>query len=108
VISADVVLYYPHATIANEMIVWIYLSHLKGRLSTDKFWHLFALFPPAGRGAFISQLRVWPFSSSIVAALGERSQNPSSHLAGGKGILGRISLLHKVVISSLIIRVLIP
>jgi hypothetical protein len=47
------------------------------------FWHFdYRIPPPAGRGAFISQLRVWPFSSSVVAALSERSQNPSSRLAG--------------------------
>jgi hypothetical protein len=42
-------------------------------------------FVPAGSGAFISQLRVWPFSSPLVAASGERSQNPSNCLAGEKG-----------------------
>jgi hypothetical protein len=37
---------------------------------------------PDGKGAIISQLRVWPFPSTIIVTVGERSQNPGHHFTG--------------------------
>jgi hypothetical protein len=37
---------------------------------------------PAGRGAIISQLRVWPFPSTIIMTFGERNRNPGHPFAG--------------------------
>jgi hypothetical protein len=37
---------------------------------------------PAGRGAIISQFRVWPFPSTLIMTFGERNRNPGHHFAG--------------------------
>jgi hypothetical protein len=37
---------------------------------------------PAGKGAIISQFRVWPFPSTLIMAFGERNRNPGHHFAG--------------------------
>lgn len=37
---------------------------------------------PAGREAIMSQLRVWPFPSTIIMTFGERNRNPGHHFAG--------------------------
>jgi hypothetical protein len=43
---------------------------------------IFAMDFPAGRGAIISQFRVWPFPSTLIMAFGERNRNPGHHFAG--------------------------
>jgi hypothetical protein len=43
---------------------------------------IFAMDFPAGRGAIISQLRVWPFPSTLIMTFGERNRNPGHHFAG--------------------------
>ena len=43
---------------------------------------IFAMDFPAGRGAIISQFRVWPFPSTLIMTFGERNRNPGHHFAG--------------------------
>jgi hypothetical protein len=43
---------------------------------------MFAIDFPAGRGAIISQFRVWPFPSTLIMTFGERNRNPGHHFAG--------------------------
>jgi hypothetical protein len=43
---------------------------------------IFAMDFPAGRGAIISQFRVWPFPSTLIMTSGERNRNPGHHFAG--------------------------
>jgi hypothetical protein len=37
---------------------------------------------PAGRGAIISQFRVWPIPSTLIMTFGERNRNPGHRFAG--------------------------
>ena len=47
---------------------------------------MFAMDFPAGRGAIISQFRVWPFPSTLIMTVGERNRNPGHHFAGIQNI----------------------
>lgn len=51
---------------------------------------LLFIIAPVGKGAIISQLRVWLFTFTIIMTFGERSINPGHRFTGDSSFLWKI------------------